>query len=341
MLRFRRHSMRAISGDTLVEVLIAFSILGFFTIVSTSTAIDSLQSSQATQERSEAITTLQSQIEFVHSIAASAAFKPIINGTGLKVFCIDPTTGNPVALTGSHATSVPTVEADNLGSPSPYPAACIQNSKYYISITAPTATDDSFVFRARWSGLSNPDEEVTFRYVVYNGNITVAAPPPAPGPAPSPPPAGPSCPIPLPVRYEWMGTPINTSVESNRITGPEGVGPLQITASLGGAALPAWNNYTVTLRSYDTHDYDVPDPSKTNERWRAILLDSGGNAVYTSNYSADVPDVAAPAGQNYRQGPATVFTGQTIGAGAERVRAQHINAGSDGFHVQSIVISCP
>jgi hypothetical protein len=138
-----------------------------------------------------------------------------------------------------------------------------------------------------------------------------------------------------------MGTPIDTSVTSNRITGPEGVGPVQITDSLGGATLPAWNNYTVTLRSYDTHDYDVPDPSKTNEKWRVVLLNGSGNTIYTSPYSADVPDVAAPPGQEYRQGSATVFTGQTIGADADRVRAQHIDTGSDGFHVQSVVITCP
>lgn len=341
MFKTPKPNPRKNAGDTLVEVLISFSILGFFTIISTQTAIDSLKSSQATQERSEAISILQSQIEFLHSLAPSTAFKPILAGSSTKVFCINPSTAAVTPLTGSHATTVPAVESDSLASPTPYPSACVQ-SKYFISITAPTVADSSFVFRARWDGLSNPNEEVVFRYVVYNGNVAIVPPPaPAPAPGPPPPPPSPSCPIPLPVRYDWMGTPINTSVTSNRITGPDGVGPLQLTNSFGGVSLPAWNNYTVTLRSYDTHDFDVPDPSKTNERWRVVLLDGSGSTVYTSAYSADIPDVAAPSGQNYRQGPATVFTGQTIGAGTDRVRAQHIDNGSDGFHVQSVVISCP
>jgi type II secretory pathway pseudopilin PulG len=342
MFKVHKNSSRKTAGDTLVEVLVSFSILGFFTIVSTQTAIDSLKSSQATQERSEAISILQSQIEFLHSLSSSTAFKPILTGSSTKVFCIDPSSGNVTPLTGSHATAVPAVESDNLATPSAYPGACVQ-SKYFISISAPTASDSSFVFRARWDGLSNPNEEVVFRYVVYNGNVAIAppAPAPAPSPSPSPPPASPTCPIPLPVRYDWMGSPIDTSYQANRITGPDGTGPQQINGSFGGVSLPAWNNYTVTLRSYDTHDFSSPDPSKVNERWRVIFEESNGNATYTSPYSNDVPDVAAPAGVDYRQGAATVFTGQTITAGSGGIIAQHINAGSDGFHVQSVVVSCP
>lgn len=152
----------------------------------------------------------------------------------------------------------------------------------------------------------------------------------------------PSCPLANTVSYTFDpgGPKDNFRSDNNRISGPSGVeppnlGPVALALPFGG--IPAWDNYTVTLTAYDTHDLFEPDNDK-QERYRIRLLNSSSGTTYTSPYTTDVPTTIV---DGVRQGPPDVFTGQTINDGSVSLIAEHIGIGGNGFHVDTATISCP
>jgi len=127
-------------GDTIIEVLIALSILGFALTTSYSTVNRSMQSARNSQEHSEALQYLNSQVE----LARAAASDPALFGPGS--FCMDAT-AKRVALSN---------------------AACTTGTEGFYKLTvryaqAPSfgVDQDIFTFTVQWPGVGQlgPQQE--------------------------------------------------------------------------------------------------------------------------------------------------------------------------------------
>jgi prepilin-type N-terminal cleavage/methylation domain-containing protein len=161
------HSER---GDTIIEVLIVLSILGSALTIAYSVATRSLSVNRGSQEHSEALHYLTSQVELLRSAQQNGT--NIFTGPGS--FCI---TGNPAAVklfAGSYTASNTTADADDFHS---YPTECTvgEQSAYHVSITYeavpagnPTALD-LFTFYVRWDGSGNSGrQQETLTYKAHS-----------------------------------------------------------------------------------------------------------------------------------------------------------------------------
>lgn len=128
-----KHLGRQTSGDTIIEVLIALSILSFALTTAYSTVNRSMQSARNSQEHSEALQYLNSQVE----LARAAATNLGLYGPGS--FCMDAT-ATRVLLSNAACTTG------------------LQNF-YELSIAyAPTpnsysVNQDIFTFTVKWPGI--------------------------------------------------------------------------------------------------------------------------------------------------------------------------------------------
>ena len=134
-------------GDTIVEVMIALSLLAFALTTSYSTVTRSLQTARNAQEHSEALQFLNSQVELARADVADAAlFNPI--GT----FCMN-TSANRVIVTDPACT---------VGVEGFYK----MSDSYNKSITAGGITQDIFTFTVTWPGvgqLGQQHEEISYK----------------------------------------------------------------------------------------------------------------------------------------------------------------------------------
>lgn len=290
---------------------------------------------RGSQERSEAVQMLRGKVELLRAAVATDAADDYLDTASKKVFCLDDANlaAGPVGLAGSNAISLTPLDTDTFTSPNPYPAVCL-SGRYYVAIEKPADNSDTFAFHARWDGPNGHREEATMYYRLHKESAIV-----------TPVPAGASCPLASTVSYTFDpgGPKAEFRSDKNRISGPSGVEPRQlgpVTLSLPPGGIPPWNNYTVTLTAYDTHDLGAPD-NAPYEQYRVRLQDSSGRTTYTSPYTTDVPATIV---DGVRQGPPDVFTGQAISAGTLSLIAEHIykpHPDGNGFHVDTITISCP
>lgn len=332
MLRLRRwpRPKTVTRGDTIVEVLIATAVIGMILAPSAAIVSRTVNVTRGSQERSEATQALRGQIDLLRSAMTTSAADAYLDTATHKVFCVNPSNpgAGPVDLSGINSSSLSALKADALASPNPYPATCV-SGRYYLAIEKPKNTNGPYTFHARWDGITDSREEITFYYRLHK-EVAIANY------------ASSTCPLASPVTYTFdPGGPRNSYLsDNNRVSGPAGVepprlGPFALTLPSGG--IPEWDNYTVTLTSYDTHDLYIPDENP-HEQWHMILRDAANHTTYVSPNTTDVPTVLV---DGVRQGPPDVFTGQTIQGGSVSIIAEHIGIGSNGFHVDSATISCP
>jgi type II secretory pathway pseudopilin PulG len=167
---FRKSPARKSAGDTIIEVLIVLAVLGLGLSIAYATANRGLQTSQAAEEHSQALSLMASQIEQVRT-AVAASNAGVLQTT--SAFCFD-SSHNLVTLSGFKPASQENLNeltAANYG-------ACVVNGLYYQSITY----DGSglFTVKMRWPGLGTlgaQQESLNYRlYTVSptNNNITIA-----------------------------------------------------------------------------------------------------------------------------------------------------------------------
>ena len=94
-----KHLDRQSRGDTIVEVMIALTILSFALTTSYSTVNRSMQSARNSQEHSEALQYLNSQVELARADATDANLY-----NQLTTFCMDAT-ATPVVLSNPACTN--------------------------------------------------------------------------------------------------------------------------------------------------------------------------------------------------------------------------------------------
>ena len=149
------------SGGTIIEVLIALTVVSSMLGGAYVLANRSLNNNRQSQERGEAIKIVESQIEQLKGAITSGDSDAF---TTSNVFCMDDS--NNVTNANSPAvSSVPSIDADDLGS---YTDSCrIQNQSlpYYTSIQRTAA--NQFNFYTRWEKLGSGRNEIKFIYRVY------------------------------------------------------------------------------------------------------------------------------------------------------------------------------
>ncbi len=156
-------------GDTIVELLIALALTSLVLAAVYTTANRSLTGSRRSQERIAAIKLAESQAEALRVYASTVGFTVGGTTTNLCIDILNPLANKKVVEIPVAPNLSPT--ADTLGSPNPYPAACISTStglKYYQWISRTTVTDHNFTIRVRWQRAGGGgNDEVVLKYSVY------------------------------------------------------------------------------------------------------------------------------------------------------------------------------
>jgi len=157
----------SLRGDTIVEVLLAISILSVVLAGAFASASQSQVNNRASQERVEALKLSQGHVEVLRYIASSGNEEIFDASAGL--FCIDSSLN--IVRFGSN--SLPALDSDDFNS---YPGVCKNiNTRYNLSIRYDEPSN-IFITTARWvrfGGISN--EEAALRYRVHQGSL-VASP---------------------------------------------------------------------------------------------------------------------------------------------------------------------
>lgn len=187
-LYLRRKKHRSQRGDTIVEVLIALSVISLILVGAFVTSNRSAAATRDSQEHAEASQLLMSQIELVRTMVAgytNDATDPLT--TGASLFCIDltkpatPTQLNFTNYPNGNKTLLPIAADDFSKYPSP---GCTQSAagySYYVvienSVTNPTdVAPNTLLFVARWDSGGGGRNQVSFTYRIHaivagtNGN---------------------------------------------------------------------------------------------------------------------------------------------------------------------------
>ncbi len=154
----KRFSIHNTIGDTIVEVLVVLAVLGLAFSISYATANHATLRARNSEEHSEALGILKSQVD----LARAAVAKGIDPSTLLQSFCIsDP--ANPQNVQQFTAVPASAATDDSTNYPN-YPAGCV-SSFYHVSGTYDSSSN-IIDFRVRWTGIGKlgpQQEELTYR----------------------------------------------------------------------------------------------------------------------------------------------------------------------------------
>lgn len=162
-------------GDTIIEVLIAITVVSFVLGGAYVTSNRNLNNMRQAQERGEALKYVQEQVE---RLKANASTEPTLFSIN-EVFCLDGSASPVHAARNDHATvgnfgATHPLNSDNL---SVYTAICKTSSNvpYYLAIERiqdPNLSDNHhwiFTVHARWeSATGSGNDEVTQAYKADN-----------------------------------------------------------------------------------------------------------------------------------------------------------------------------
>lgn len=165
-MSFRRNQR----GDTIIEVLIALTIVGLTIALAYGIATRSIRSSQQAQERNEALKVAEGQLETIKYLASDG--DPSNNSQiffTARAFCMDGVLRRTFTASGWNV--IIPLEDDSLGSP-PYPAECVTGpqGRYHTAIKAESIGDERYEFTisVRWFGINEIEkEQLTVGYRVH------------------------------------------------------------------------------------------------------------------------------------------------------------------------------
>lgn len=142
-------------GDTIVEVLIVVTILGFILMISYSVATRTQRTNRQTEEHSQALKIAESQLENLRAYPSAISDAK---------FCFD-TAGQVVALPAGVQAADYASENFTL-----YPAGCQRppiggtcaSYCYYVSISK--GSGDLYTVAVRWNGPTGKKDQVSLQY---------------------------------------------------------------------------------------------------------------------------------------------------------------------------------
>ncbi|MBI1856817.1 prepilin-type N-terminal cleavage/methylation domain-containing protein [Candidatus Saccharibacteria bacterium] len=172
----------AMRGDTIVEVLIAITIIGIVLSGAYVAVNSSLNASQDSLERSSGTKLAESQLERLKSVSDDEITAAIFDTSKHRVFCMDTSNTRQDFTTKAVGDAMPPPDSDILSSPpgGDYPASCIIDNandeynagsrgiQYYVSIERDETDHHKWIARARWQGTGIKGvQEASVAYRVY------------------------------------------------------------------------------------------------------------------------------------------------------------------------------
>lgn len=154
-------------GDTIVEVLIALTILGSILVGAFSTATRAQNASQASQERGEAIKIAESQIERMKGLLASST-PPDPATDFVGPFCIkNDNTIEPITSPANpFSEALETATLPYTGASTPISDACgNKDGRYNVAIQ--TTSANNYEFLVRWDRIGGGWDQINMYYRVY------------------------------------------------------------------------------------------------------------------------------------------------------------------------------
>lgn len=149
-------------GDTIVEVLLALTIVSSMLGGAYVLANRSLNNSRASQERGEALKLVEAQLERLNNAVNSGNNDAF---TTPNTFCMD-SSGNVADAKNPASGTIPPLDLDDFTT---YTAACVvqnQSLPYYVSIKR--TSDNRFSAYGRWDRLGSAGQnEVKITHGVY------------------------------------------------------------------------------------------------------------------------------------------------------------------------------
>lgn len=155
----RMHNQR---GDTIVEVLIALTVLTLILVGAFATASRSQNMNRASQERGEAMKVIESQIESLKGVLTSTPSPG--NQPPAGAFCINQASSSFVALSQPADPFSESLESATL----PYqPANCGDIlGRYNVAIKF-NASTNTYEFIARWFRVGGGKDQINMYYRTY------------------------------------------------------------------------------------------------------------------------------------------------------------------------------
>jgi hypothetical protein len=303
-------------GDTLVEVLLAITIVSMVLGGAFALTRQSATTTQRAQERSEAINLAQQQTELLRAgVVQGKDYSPVATGG----FCINPATLD----------HFPNLADCRFG------ISDGAQRRYEVIIRGVVDGEDLYEIRVTWDRLGGGEQETaSWRYRVKYEPVATAPSSPSPALPPIPPPSGggggggggddgggggggggdedptgswettdeiPVCPLVAKSdRILQLFDPLAAKMQTYHYS--RGPFPLTVPIPAGG--------YKVTFVSFDNHSQYDADNAQLKERAHLYLRDSGGNIVYKSPLTIDVPD------NPYHEYQVTVFNSQFVSSSA-------------------------
>jgi Tfp pilus assembly protein PilV len=172
--------LRSNRGDTIVEVLIAITVVSLILAGAYGVATRSARAVLQAQEHSEALQTAQAQLEGLRTYMANPAH-PIPSAAA--PFCMNGSSFVDDAATFTLASIPDEANNDHL---STYPAACKSGvgNLYNSSVIRTGLGGNTFIVKIRWvSATGHGNDEVKMSYRIYPTTAADVSPsPPAPAP---------------------------------------------------------------------------------------------------------------------------------------------------------------
>lgn len=169
--------MRKLSniGDTIVEVLIAMTVISMVLGGAFASANRSLSATQSAKERDQGIRLAETQLEQLKSSIRAGSMWTEINNDLNDFFCIRSLSFVDITQT------IPTaMDTDLLATPTNYPPDCVLDSgnnphsatsrsiPYYVSIEQDNSDDNLFTVLVRWERAGSAGrEQAAFKYRTY------------------------------------------------------------------------------------------------------------------------------------------------------------------------------
>jgi prepilin-type N-terminal cleavage/methylation domain-containing protein len=151
-------------GDTIVEVLVALTVIGMVLAGAYTTASRSLALTRISQERAEATKVAEGQVEAVKAAIATAGAIPPAVATGAQ-FCIDESSLDIKTGTSPTLPALASAVLAGVSTGGIYPDDCISRALYYPHIVFDAATN-RFTATVRWERFSGGFDEIQIIYGV-------------------------------------------------------------------------------------------------------------------------------------------------------------------------------
>lgn len=152
-------------GDTIVEVLIAIAVISVVLVGAYATTNHSLRSTEDAQERSNATSLVESQLELLKTASSTDPYAIWNRGAALKTFCLTEPDSHGSFGASIYPSSNSNCNVNTTGTPTTV------QPDFNLSITNPITgsnPQDTFIVEAQWPSVEdNVTDNVQIVYRVY------------------------------------------------------------------------------------------------------------------------------------------------------------------------------